>query len=61
MYNNRVNQMPVLNPEKWVHKNPGFVEEEVKCLSDAVHLSKPETHLGFMNTRQVVEEAAPTN
>ena len=59
MYNNRVNQMPVLNPEKWVHENPGFVEEEVKCLSDAVHLSKPETHLGFIEYKASRRRSSP--
>ena len=40
--------MDVLDPEKIDYENPRFGENEVKSLCDTFHLSKPLTHLAYI-------------
>uniref|UniRef100_A0A672GNY5 Uncharacterized protein n=1 Tax=Salarias fasciatus TaxID=181472 RepID=A0A672GNY5_SALFA len=47
-YNTLMSQFAVLNPDKWDHDNPHFGEEEVKALSQVLHVNEKEAHLGFV-------------
>ena len=47
-YNRLLNQMAVLNPDKWDHDNPRYGEDEVRALCHVLHLNEQEAHLGFI-------------
>ena len=51
--------MVALNPERWVHENPRFGEEEIKSLRDAFHLNKQESHLGYIEHKTSGERSTP--
>ncbi|KAJ8252839.1 hypothetical protein GJAV_G00206160 [Gymnothorax javanicus] len=47
-YDTLMSQMAVLDPDNWDHDNPRFGEEEVKALSQVLHVNETEAHLGFV-------------
>ena len=47
-YKTLVGQIGVLDPKKIDHKNPRFVEDEVKSLCGTLRLNKQQTHLAYI-------------
>ena len=60
-YKTFVGQIDMLDPEKIDHENPRFEEDEVKSLSVTRRLNRQQTHLAYIELRQVDEEAFLTN
>uniref|UniRef100_A0A8C3FJM6 Uncharacterized protein n=1 Tax=Chrysemys picta bellii TaxID=8478 RepID=A0A8C3FJM6_CHRPI len=46
-YKNLINNLSVLNPEKW-QENPHIGEKEIRALADQLRINQQETHLGFV-------------
>ena len=59
-YNTLINQIAVLDPDNWEHDNPRFREEDLKALSQVLHVNSKDAHLGFVEYKTSGGRSIPT-